>query len=107
MTAKRRRRPPKRENVLAVVAEHLDAGTYLDTRHALERRTERQITRPEVLHVLRRGRHEKRKDDFREEYGSWTYAIRGKTIDGRDLRICVSFDDEVGMIIITAISLDA
>ena len=106
MAAQRRRRPPKHESVLALVREHLDAGTYLDTRHALERRAERQITRPEALYVLRHGRHEKRKDDFKEEYGSWTYAIRGKTVDGRELRICVSFDDEVRMLIITAIDLD-
>lgn len=106
MAAKRRRRPPKHENVLALVRENLDAGTYLDTRHAFERRAEREITRPEALYVLRHGWHEKRKDDFKDQYKCWTYAIRGKTVDGRELRVCTSFDDEVGMLIITAIDLD-
>jgi len=32
-------------------------------------------------------------------------AIRGKTVDGRQLRVVVSFDEETGLLIITAIAL--
>lgn len=98
-------RPPKHDDVPALVREHIDAGTYLDTRHASSRKAERQITLPEVLYVLRHGYHEKRKDSFHEEHGAWTYAIRGKTVDRRELRICVSFDPG-GMLVITTIDLD-
>ena len=106
MGAKRSSRPKKHEDVLVLARKHLDSGKYLDTRHATERKQQRQITRPEVFQVLRGGYHEKRKDEFKEEYNAWNYAIRGKTIDKRDLRICVSFDKETGMLIITAIDLD-
>ena len=99
-------RPPKHEDVPALVREHIDAGRYLDTRHASSRKAERQITLPEVLYVLRHGYHEKRKDQFKEEHDAWTYAMRGKTVDRRELRICVSFDPS-GMLIITTIDLDA
>lgn len=58
-----------------------------------------------MLYVIRHGYHEKRKDSFSEEYQGWNYAIRGKTIDRRSLRVVVSFD-ESGMLIITAIDLD-
>ena len=84
--------------------EALDSGRFLDTVHATQRRAERQITRPEVLYVLRHGWHEKRKDVFDTRYQAWNYAIRGKTLDGRHLRIVVSFDDP-GLLIITAIAL--
>lgn len=78
----------------------------MDTTHAFIRMTQRQVTLPEMLHVLRNGYHEKRKDEFKEQHNAWNYAIRGKTLDKRELRVCVSFDKS-GMLIITAIDLDA
>ena len=105
MSPAKRKQPPKHDNVLKEVRKHLEAGTYLDTRHAKERKLERGITLPEVRYVLRHGHHEKRKDTFHETHNAWAYAIRGKTVDGRTLRICVSFD-EAGMLVITTIDLD-
>ena len=59
---------------------------------------------PHVLHVLRNGYHEKRKDEYKPEYEDWNYAIRGLTIDGKDLRIAIAFEED-GMIIITVIAI--
>jgi Domain of unknown function (DUF4258) len=87
------------------ITECLDAGRYLDTRHANERQAERMIIRSEVIYVLRNGYHEKRKDKFETQYQAWNYAIRGKTIDKRELRVIVSFDEQ-NMLIITAIDLN-
>ncbi len=97
-------RPPKHPDLMNAIKACLDAGQYLDTRHAGERGQERQITRPEVLFVLRNGFHEGKKDEFKELYQAWNYAVRGRTIDRRELRIAVSFD-ESGLLIITAIDL--
>ena len=55
---------------------------------------------------LRNGWHERRKDEFQPEYGAWNYAIRGKTIDGRNLRIVVSFE-RGKLLVVTAIDLDS
>jgi len=89
---------------MEAIRRSLDSGNYLDTRHAHERQEERRITRPEVLYVLRYGHHEAKKDRFDEPFKAWNYAVRGKTIDRRDLRIIVSFD-ESAMLIITAIEI--
>ena len=94
----------KLANLMNVVTGHLDARRYLDTRHARERQTTRSIARPEILHVLRSGYHEKRKDRFDELHQAWNYAVRGRTVDRRDLRIIISFDEN-DMLIITAIEL--
>jgi len=51
------------------------------------------------------GWHEKRKDAYSEVFKSWNYAIRGKTIDERELRVVVSFDED-GLLIITVIDLE-
>lgn len=76
---------------------------YVD--HALQRIKEREVTFLEVRQVLRTGFHEKRKDVFKEEHNSWSYSVRGKTLDKRNLRIVVSFDEN-DMLVITVIDLD-
>ncbi len=87
------------------VKECIKAGRYLDTRHAVTRQRERKITRPEILYVLKSGHHESRKDRFDDHFKAWNYAIRGRTVDRRLLRIVVSFDLELRLLIITAIDL--
>ena len=98
-------RPPKISNLLALVRDKLEAGKYRYVGHANERLQQRKITRLEVKQALKSGHHEKRKDEFKEEQKTWNYSIRGKTIDGRNLRVALSFDKN-NMLIITVIDLD-
>lgn len=100
MTKKATKRP-KIENLLNVVRQCIDTGKYLDTIHASKRKTQRQITLLEICQVLTKGRHEKSKDWWEEKYAAWNYAVRGKTVDGRELRVIVSFDEKL-MLLITA-----
>ena len=86
------------------IAQALAEGRFFDTRHAEERQTQRGIIRPEIIYVLCNGYHEKIKDKFDKIYSAWNYAIRGKTIDKKELRIIVSFDEN-NLLIITAIDL--
>ena len=97
--------PQKLNNLMDEIAHAVEEGRYLDTRHATERQAQRTITRPEVLYILKKGYHEKRKDKFDDAFQAWNYAVRGKTVDKRNLRIIVSFDEN-NMLIITAIDLD-
>ncbi len=99
------KRPLKLTNLPEKVRCCIRRGAYLDTYHSSLRQTQRGISRPEILFVLLNGWHEKSRDRFDEYSWNWTYAIRGKTVDARELRIIVSFDDD-GMLIITAIELN-
>jgi len=63
-----------------------------------------RVTRVEYLYILRHGFHEKAKGKFDLAYDAWNYAIRGKTVDRRNLRVIVSFDEE-NMLIITVIEV--
>ena len=58
-----------------------------------------------MVHVLRVGRHEKSKDIFDEVFDAWNYAVRGKTLEGMDLRVIISFD-EANLLIITAFFIE-
>ena len=100
------RKKPKIQNLLEAVRCSIESGRYFDTRHATDRQTERSISRIEILYVLKLGRHEKSKDQYQERYKAWNYAIRGRTIDRREVRVIVSFDEN-NMLIITAIELGA
>jgi hypothetical protein len=99
------KRPKKHENVLLLVRTAFANGKYRDTRHARERKEERQISLLEIKQIVERGYHEPAKDEFKEEWQAWNYAIRGKTVDHRELRIAVSFDEEGYLLIITSIAL--
>lgn len=106
MAKKTSKHPPKLENVLELAQEYWDAGTYIILKHAIHRQEERAIVEPEIGWIIRHGYHEKKKDMFQPEYNSWNYAIRGKTIEERDIRIVVSWDtSDVEMLVITVIDL--
>lgn len=59
-----KKNPPKHEDVLGEIRMCIKTGMYLDTRHARQRKKERAISLPEILHVLINGYHEKRKDKY-------------------------------------------
>lgn len=100
---------PKIENPLGKARTCWANGDVSIMKHALERQGERQITDPEIGQVIEGGFHEKAKDEFKESFKDWNYAIRGRTVDDRDLRIAVAFeisDDGESLLVITAIDLD-
>jgi hypothetical protein len=72
----------------------------MQSKHAIGREIEREIELPDVLHVLKTGRHEKSKTKFDEIFNSWKYAIRGNTLEGLDIRVIVAFGED-DMLIIT------
>jgi hypothetical protein len=90
-------------DVLRRAREHVRKGTYILVKHAMERQEERGISLPDVLRVLEYGRHEKNIDIFDVKNQCWKHAIRGKTINGIDLRVIVAFQKE--MVIITVIRM--
>jgi fibrillarin-like rRNA methylase len=87
-------KPTKPANVLEIVREHAKEGRVVDTRHSISRSKERCITFSEIMQVLKTGWHEKAKDAWKAEYQAWNFAIRGKTLDGVELRVPVFFINE-------------
>jgi len=105
--AKRNKRPPKRANLLDVVRKKVATDELRDSRHTEdERRPERDISLEEVRQVLGLGYHEAARDRYEEGYGSWSYAIRGRTLDNRELRIVVAFDEDDYVVLVTTRDLD-
>ena len=100
------RRPRKIEDVLGLARRCIEEDRWRDSRHGAERRAKRDVTVQEMRQVVMGGWREESRDEFRREYQSWSYVVRGKTVDGRSLRIVFSFDEKTWMLIITAVDLD-
>lgn len=98
-------RMPKELNVLNKIHKAMKNGLYRDTRHSFQRGLERGIILTDIIEVLETGHHEKRKDEYRSDFQSWNYSIRGKTEDGDEFRIAVYFDEDV-VVIATVIRLE-
>ena len=83
----------------------LEVGNLRYSVHAEIRMAQRKIIKPEVEFILRRGHHTPKRDKFNEEYKLWDYAIEGKAVDNRKLRIIVAFV-EPNILVVTVINLD-
>lgn len=105
--AKKRKiiRPDKESDLLNKIKKALLSGKYQETEHAKQRAKERGIIGADSEYVLKTGSHEPSKDKFDEIYSEWNYAIRGKTLDKRELRIIVTFDED-GLLLISVIDLN-
>ena len=101
---KKSNRPPQVENLLRKIHECISEGNYTETIHSVTRGKQRLINLPQTLYVLRNGWHEKQKTTFDESFNTWKYAIRGKTVDGIDVRVVLAFDEN-NMVIITVIDV--
>lgn len=95
----------KIDSVLEKVRKALVRGNIRDTRHAIDQKIARDISFQDIFEVLENGYHEKAKDEFKEEFQDWNYAIRGKTFEGRELRVPIYFEDDI-VLIVTAFELD-
>jgi len=100
----------KRANLLDEVRRLVADGDVRYTVHGFEREAGRGITQPEANHVLMTGWHEKKKDQYDPAYEDthpWAYAIRGKTLDDRPLRIVVTFEeDDSGELLLVVTLID-
>ena len=100
------KRPSKLSNLMEAIRSALASGRYLYSEHVHESMFKRHLSVGDVKRVLTTGFHEKKKDKYEEMHESWNYAIKGCTVDERNVRVVVAFDKETHLIIITAIDLD-
>lgn len=92
-------------DLLKKIKIYLDNGMYRFSNHATIRKKERFLSLPDAIEILRNGYHEKMKDSWENEFKTWNYSIRGKTVDHDTYRIIVSFEEDY-LLIITVIRLD-
>ncbi|MCE5315995.1 MAG: DUF4258 domain-containing protein [Parachlamydia sp.] len=100
------RRAKKIEGVAALAKNLMQKGAYAISNHAKLRQSERCFTIGDVKNIINTGYHEKKKDEYKDEYADWNYALRGKTLDDEQARVCIAFIEESHFIVITVIRLE-
>ncbi len=95
--------------MVARVADALKKDAVRFSDHAMRRMDERLfecgLDEIDVFRVLKKGRREEEKDEWNEIHCEWSYAFRGKTVDGADLRVSVALK-AWGVLVITVINLE-
>jgi len=91
------------------LAEAILRGNYIFKSHAKQRLKDRDILDIDVLDILenkenRTRKRNKRKDTYTSGYKDWNYCIEGASLDEDKIRIIVSFDEQL-MLVITVIRL--
>ncbi len=96
-------------DVLAEVSRLVGLNKVRILKHANERMAERNVIYFELLQALSGATRNPSRDRYGVEYESWQYSLEGKTKDGRQLRIGVSFEAIKGtnerLLIVTVIDL--
>lgn len=82
---------------------HLKSGKYRLSRHAVDEQAQDGLHLQDTLHVLKKGIHKKEKTTFNNKYQVWRYAIEGWTEERKNVRVIISFSNE--MLIITVMEL--
>lgn len=102
------------QELFRLIEKKIKEKNYIFVRHAQERQQQRNISELDVLNILEghpgyRRKRNKRKDSYDSTYihemlQDWKYCIEGKDINARDIRIILTFTDNL-MLIITVIDL--
>jgi hypothetical protein len=101
-----KKRTDKVDNVVALAKRLMEKGAYVISNHAYERGSQRKLSLGDIKNVISTGYHEKRKDEYKEEFKDWNYAIKGKTLNSTLARVCVAFVEEIRLIVVTVIRLE-
>lgn len=100
--------------LFSLIEQKIKERNYIFVKHAKERQQQRNISDLDALNILegKPGYNRKRnksKDSYESNYihekpQDWKYCIEGKNIDGKKVRIILTFTDDL-MPIITVINL--
>jgi phosphoserine aminotransferase len=98
-------RTPKRQDVAETVAERVYEDRIRLSDHALDQMRSLGVMPAELRQVLASGWHNPDQDQWKADHDSWAYAIEGETIDGRSLRVPVSFVEANDVLVVTVIDI--
>ncbi len=105
-------KPNKKTDIelLSLIEETISNGNYIFLKHAHDRLKDRNVSDIEVLDILEnkpklKRKRNKSKDVFFPGFSDWNYCIEGTDLDGKKIRIIVSFDQNM-MLVITVIRID-
>lgn len=71
------------------------------TIHGGHRSDLRAIEIPDLRDVIIYGEREEEEDRWKEDRGHWTYALRNRDVDGRDIRVIFDIESFPDVVVVT------
>ena len=112
MRIRRSKNPNKKTDteLYNLIIERIRDGDYVFLTHAKQRLIDRNILDIDVISILegRKGYSRKRnksKDKYENGMQDWNYCFEGCNADSEKIRIIISFDNNLLLLIITVIKL--
>ena len=95
----------------SLISEIIDKCDYVFLKHAKKRLADRKISDITVLDILEnkpgsKRKRNKAKDEYTPGKTEWKYCLEGIDPDGSKIRIIITFDDPL-LLVITVIRLEA
>ncbi|MDR3441744.1 MAG: DUF4258 domain-containing protein [Legionella sp.] len=109
-------KPSKKTDLelFSLIEQKIKERNYIFVKHAKERQQQRNISDLDALNILEgKPCYDRKRNKSKDSYESncihekpqdWKYCIEGKNIDGKKIRIILTFTDDL-MPIITVINL--
>jgi hypothetical protein len=94
-------------DLMLMIRKCIEKGRYRLKLHQKQREKQRNILRSEVLYVLKNGKENPKRGGFDVKFQRDKYAIRGRTVDRRELEVIISFNHEGLLEIITTYDLNS
>jgi len=93
-------RPVKTDekSLIDKVNKSILAGDYVILPHARIRCTQREVSAADIEYALEKGRRIKKRDRFDQELQRWSYAYEGNSIDGKPLRVIITFIQKLAVV---------
>ncbi len=93
----------KTSNVQAKIKAAWDVGKVRvdSTLHSSQRSYQRAIETTDLRDVILYGNREEEEDRWKEDRGHWTYALRNRDVDGRDIRIIFDIEAFPDVVVVT------
>lgn len=92
------------KELFKLLSQLVRSGSYVFKKHARDRQETRSIQDLEVLNILEgkkghRRHRNKAKDSLRADRKGWKYCLEGVNIDNNKMRIIITFEAELLLII--------
>ena len=94
---------PKTDDVQAKIEAAWNMGKVRidSTLHSGQRSDQRAIETTDLRDVIVYGDREETEDRWKEERGHWTYALRNRDVDGRDIRVIFDIEAFPDVVVVT------
>lgn len=95
--------PQKETDIISKAISLWETGKYVLTNHALQRMKERAVSTADIYDCLLSAQRSEHDDQFRADFNSWTYSLKGYDENQNQIELIIAFDGKLVFISVVRI----